>query len=60
MKTSGGSSNVLATQLDSGQPGYEKNMREMARLVAEIRNQEQQIAEGGGAGPSRPSTTRAG
>ena len=24
-------------------------MREMARLVAEIRNQEQQIAEGGGA-----------
>ncbi|MGA2990417.1 MAG: acyl-CoA carboxylase subunit beta [Candidatus Korobacteraceae bacterium] len=48
-KTSETSSNVLPTKVDSGQPRFEKNMREMARLVAEIRNQEQQIAEGGGA-----------
>ena len=40
--------NVLPTKVQSSHPRFEKNMREMARLVAEIRNQEQQIAEGGG------------
>ena len=41
--------NVLPTKVQSSHPRFEKNMREMARLVAEVRNQEQQIAEGGGA-----------
>ena len=41
--------NVLPTHIQAGEARFEKNMREMARLVAEIRNQEQQIADGGGA-----------
>ena len=41
--------NVLPTKVQSSHPRFEKNMREMAHLIAEIRNQEQQIAEGGGA-----------
>jgi acetyl-CoA carboxylase carboxyltransferase component len=41
--------NVLPTNVQTSHPRFEKNMREMARLVAEVRNQEQQIAEGGGA-----------
>jgi acetyl-CoA carboxylase carboxyltransferase component len=41
--------NVLPTKVQTSHPRFEKNMREMARLVAEVRNQEQQIAEGGGA-----------
>ena len=41
--------NVLPTHIQTGEARFEKNMREMARLVAEIHNQEQQIADGGGA-----------
>jgi len=41
--------NILPTKIQSGHPRFETNTREMARLVTEIRNQEQQIAEGGGA-----------
>ena len=41
--------NVLPTKVQTSHPRFEKNMREMARLVTEVRNQEQQIAEGGGA-----------
>ena len=40
--------NVLPTKVQTSHPRFEKNMREMARLVTEVRNQEQQIAEGGG------------
>ncbi len=48
-KTSETPMNVLPTHIQAGQARFEKNMREMARLVAEIHNQEQQIADGGGA-----------
>jgi 3-methylcrotonyl-CoA carboxylase beta subunit len=41
--------NVLPTKVQTNHPRFGKNMREMTRLVAEIRNQEQEIAEGGGA-----------
>jgi len=41
--------NVLPTHIQAGEARFEKNMREMARLVSEIHNQEQQIADGGGA-----------
>jgi 3-methylcrotonyl-CoA carboxylase beta subunit len=41
--------NVLPTKVQTSHPRFEKNLREMARLVTEVRNQEQQIAEGGGA-----------
>jgi acetyl-CoA carboxylase carboxyltransferase component len=40
--------NVLPTKVQTSHPRFEKNLREMARLVTEVRNQEQQIAEGGG------------
>ncbi len=40
--------NVLPTKVQTSHPRFEKNMREMARLVTEVRNQEQKIAEGGG------------
>ncbi len=45
--------NVLPTKVQTSHPRFEKNMREMARLVTEVRNQEQQIAEGGGAEGNR-------
>ena len=48
-KTSETPMNVLPTNLKAGDARFEKNMREMARLVTEIHNQEQQIADGGGA-----------
>src|SRR5499427_5487410 len=41
--------NVLATKLDPSSLRFESNMRAMADLVAQIRNQEEKIREGGGA-----------
>ncbi len=42
------SSNVLPTKVQTSHPRFEKNTRELAHLVAEIRNQEEQISQGGG------------
>ncbi|MBZ5647180.1 MAG: acyl-CoA carboxylase subunit beta [Acidobacteriia bacterium] len=41
--------NVLQTKVDATSPRFEKNMRAMAELVAQVRNEEQKICEGGGA-----------
>jgi len=41
--------NVLATKLDPAALRYESNMRALADLVAQVRNQEEKIREGGGA-----------
>jgi acetyl-CoA carboxylase carboxyltransferase component len=40
--------NLLPSKVDPTSARYEKNMRAMAALVAEIRNQEEVIREGGG------------
>jgi len=40
--------NVLATKLDPASLRYESNMRALADLVAQIRNEEEKIREGGG------------
>jgi 3-methylcrotonyl-CoA carboxylase beta subunit len=40
---------VLETHVDATSARYEKNMRAMAETVAEIRNQEEKLLEGGGA-----------
>ncbi len=40
---------IIETRVDATSARYEKNMRAMADLVAQIRNQEEQIREGGGA-----------
>ena len=39
---------VLATHIDATSARYEKNMRAMAETVAQIRNQEEKLLEGGG------------
>ncbi len=39
----------LATTIDATSPRFEKNMRSMAELVSDIRNQEEEIKKGGGA-----------
>src|SRR5258708_29483808 len=39
----------LATRIDATSPRFEKNMRSMAELVSGIRNQEEEIKQGGGA-----------
>ena len=41
--------NVLPTKLDPASLRFESNMRAMADLVAAVRNEEEQIREGGGA-----------
>src|SRR6202451_4924198 len=41
--------NVLPTKLDPSSLRYESNMRALADLVAQIRNEEEKIREGGGA-----------
>jgi acetyl-CoA carboxylase carboxyltransferase component len=41
-------SNALPTKIDSSATSYETNMRNMARLVAQVRNEEEEIREGGG------------
>src|SRR5436189_201793 len=43
------SSNVITTHIDATSPRFEKNMRAMAELVSRVRNEEEQIREGGGA-----------
>jgi 3-methylcrotonyl-CoA carboxylase beta subunit len=40
--------NVLATKLDPASLRYESNMRALADLVAQVRNEEERIREGGG------------
>jgi acetyl-CoA carboxylase carboxyltransferase component len=40
---------VLETHVDATSARYEKNMRAMAETVAQIRNQEEKLLEGGGA-----------
>ena len=40
--------NLLTTKVDPTSTRYEKNMRAMAALVADVRNQEEVIREGGG------------
>ncbi len=42
-------SNVIPNTVDPSSTRYEKNMRELAHKMAEIRNQEEGIREGGGA-----------
>src|SRR5450631_1372978 len=42
-------SSVLTTRIDPTSSRYEANMRFMADLVSAIRNEEEQIREGGGA-----------
>jgi 3-methylcrotonyl-CoA carboxylase beta subunit len=44
-----GINNVLATKLDPSSLRFESNMRSLADLVAQVRNQEEKIREGGGA-----------
>src|SRR6202043_3385160 len=41
-------SNVLPTKIDPSSLRYESNMRALADLVAQIRNEEEKICEGGG------------
>ncbi|HYX67910.1 MAG TPA: acyl-CoA carboxylase subunit beta [Terriglobales bacterium] len=43
------SASVLASKVDPTSVRFEKNMRAMAELVAQFRNQEEKISEGGGA-----------
>jgi len=40
--------NILKSSVDATSPRYEKNMRAMAELVANLRNEEEKIREGGG------------
>src|ERR1700686_5676340 len=40
--------NVLPTKIDPSSLRYESNMRALADLVAQIRNEEEKICEGGG------------
>ena len=44
-----GGSNVLETRIDPTSARYEKNMRAMAEIVAQVRNEEEHLREGGGA-----------
>ncbi|MGA2410658.1 MAG: acyl-CoA carboxylase subunit beta [Candidatus Binataceae bacterium] len=41
--------NVLATKLDASSLRFESNLRTLADLVAQVRNEEEKIREGGGA-----------
>ena len=43
------SNSILTTRIDATSARYEANMRFMADLVSAIRNEEEQIREGGGA-----------
>ena len=40
--------NVIASKLDAGSLRFESNMRALADLVAQVRNEEEKIREGGG------------
>src|SRR5215471_21302231 len=40
--------NVLATKVDASSLRFESNMRALADLVAQVRNEEEKIREGGG------------
>ena len=40
--------NIIATKIDAASPRFESNTRALADLVAQIRNEEEKIREGGG------------
>ena len=40
--------NVIPTKLDASSLRFESNMRALADLVAQVRNEEEKIREGGG------------
>jgi len=48
-RTQESASNVLQTKVDATSSRFERNMRAMAGLVAQVRNEEEKIREGGGA-----------
>jgi acetyl-CoA carboxylase carboxyltransferase component len=48
MADSTASMNVLTTKVDPTSERFEKNMRSMAELVTDVRNQQEKIKEGGG------------
>jgi acetyl-CoA carboxylase carboxyltransferase component len=48
-RTQQSSNHALETKVDATSPRFEKNMRAMAELVAQLRNEEEKIREGGGA-----------
>src|SRR5437879_1101948 len=41
-------SNILQSKIDATSPRFEKNMRAMAELMAQIHNEQDQIQQGGG------------
>ncbi|HYH00536.1 MAG TPA: acyl-CoA carboxylase subunit beta [Terriglobales bacterium] len=48
-QASANDTNVIATRVDTKSARFENNMRAMAALVTRIRNEEEQLREGGGA-----------
>src|SRR5215467_3407066 len=40
--------NVLSTKIDASSLRFESNMRSLADLVAQVRNEEEKVREGGG------------
>ena len=53
------STTLLPSKVDPTSAEFEANMRFLAELVSQVRNEEEKIAEGGGKKPSRASTRRA-
>ena len=53
------SASTLKSSINRNSPDFEKNTRRMIDLLTEIKNQEEQIREGGGAKAIEASTTRA-
>ena len=49
MATETASTSILTTRIDPTSARFEANMRYMADLVSAVRNEEEQIREGGGA-----------
>ena len=43
-----GFSNLLESRVDATSARFEKNMRAMAEMVSKVRNEEEQIRQGGG------------
>ena len=54
------SSTVLESHIDPTSARFEANMRFLADLVSQVRNEEEKIREGGGPKRSRASTTKDG
>ena len=47
--------NVIASKIDPASLRFESNMRALADLVAQVRNEEEKIREGGGASSCSPT-----